>query len=242
MAFFVTIIILLVIVAAMITSLVFANKGAADITKIKINGKSSWKNSEELKSAHRLLTWLSVAGWITIALVIVGIIMFFVFGGEAVEGAEEAKEVEQPVGKKKKGSFITDVVMFLAAAATLTIGIMGVLAARNINAAQADTANGISPDDPAWNTAYEDTIICASIGIGTVGIIVILFIIRACAKHSAKKVKITAEKEKKEAEKEKIDELEEQKETFELEKQQELEEKRQELLAKKKELDAKKKV
>ena len=255
---------MVVIVLAMVIALGFANTAAAAITKINVT-QGSWKKVPELKSAHSYLTWLSVAGWILIALVIVGIVLFFIYGGEVVGAASEASSFEQLAAKgakKKKGSFMIDAVLFLAAGITITIGILSAIAARNLRKAQSDAANGIDPTDPAYSKAYSDTIIAASLGIGTIGLIVLVFIIHAYAKHAAKtsqlkkqeaiKEKKIQEKEAKEEElKEKQEQLKEEKEEREAERkaeaderaqerQIELEEKKEELAQRKAELESQK--
>lgn len=192
---------MVIIVLALVIALGFANTSAAAIPKITTSQKS-WKDVPELKSAHSYLTWLSVAGWITIALIITGIVLFFVFGGEFVEGAEEAEQVEKKLTKKKKGgSFMLDAVLFLAGGITITIGIISALAASNLRRAQANADNGIEAGDKYYSKAYDDAIIAASLGIGTIGLLILVMIIHASAKHAAK----TSQLKKEEAQKKKIE-------------------------------------
>lgn len=245
MGLFVTILIMVIIVLAMVIALGFANAAAASITKIT-TATGKWKDVPELRSAHSYLTWLSVAGWITIALIITGIVLFFVFGGEFVEGAEEAESVEKSLTKKggKKGNFMLDAVLFLAAGITITIGIISAMAARDLRKAQGNSANGISASDDAYSKAYTDTIIAASLGIGTVGLLILVMIIHASAKHAAKTSQLKKEearKEKiKEAHEEKVKEQEEHKEELLEEKQNAAEERREEAEERKLELQQKK--
>ncbi len=164
---FATIILLLIIVATLFAALIFANKGAAAVTKIRPSG-GSYKAVPELRTAHSLLTWLSVAGWISIALVITGIVLFFIYGGEFAAEAEASQSVVQ--GSQKKSSFMTDAIIFGTAGIVLIIGFIGVLAARDINRAAKNPDNGIDRNSSAFQKAYHDAIMAASLGIGVIGL------------------------------------------------------------------------
>lgn len=191
-----TVLIIIIVAIAMIVALIFANKAAADITKIKPNGKS-YRSVPQLKTAHKMMTWLSVAVWITIALAITLGILYFIFFGEEAAVISEIESTKSE--KKSSGSAFIDITIFLLFGVTLTIGVLGILAAQNLSDAQNNPANNI-PDDDTYKKAYHDTIIAASIGVGVVGIIILVYILHAITKRRKKEEEMQLKKEKAQAE------------------------------------------
>lgn len=188
---FVLIMILVLMIAVFVAALVFATKTASDITNIKTDSLKNYKDSPDLRSAHSMLTWVAVVGWISIALLIVAVI----FGWEAIfgvaeEGGEAAaeEEAEGENAEKEQGvsSIFLRLCLFLVSAASIAIGVFGILAAQKIKNAQKVTANDIDPANKAWNQAYKSAIITASLGVGVIGLIVVMWIIKAAAKKSAR--------------------------------------------------------
>lgn len=195
---FVLIILLALMIGVFIAALVFATKTASDITDIKTDTLKSYKDSPDLRSAHSMLTWVAVVGWIAIALLIVAVI----FGWEAIAGAGEeaaSAEAEGEAGEAGEGgekenaekeegvsSIFLRLCLFLVSAASIAIGVFGILAAQKIKRAQKDTANDIDPANKAWNKAYKSAIITASLGVGVIGLIVTMWIVKTAAKKSAR--------------------------------------------------------
>ena len=172
MNIFLLIIIIFVIAAALVAALVFATKGASDITKISIPGKK-WHDNPHLHDAHTMLTWLVVICWIAIPLLIL-LVILLIFGGLLSSAT------------KKGGKHMMLILALLGVSGlSLAIGIVAIFAAENMRQAPADTTAGFDSTDPNYLKAYHDTIISAAVGIGAVGMVVLLGILIAVARHAA---------------------------------------------------------
>ncbi len=64
----------------LVVTSVFAVKAAVEVTDV-----DDWDKDDNLKKAHSWLTWASVAGWISVALIITLVVLYLVFGLETAE-------------------------------------------------------------------------------------------------------------------------------------------------------------
>ena len=125
----------------------FATAAAVKVTKI-----DNWDNNDKLRSAHRNLTWAAVITWITIALILVGAILYFIYG---LETAAET------------GKYVAWGLLALSLIAVIFVGILSAIAASDIN------TSGVSDK----KSADRDAVIAAILGIvGSVLIITVLLI------------------------------------------------------------------
>ena len=137
----------------------FATNAAVRITKIP-----GYKQNPKLTNAHK---WLSIAAavtWISIALIVLGIILMIFFAPEVAE----ASTAEQAAGGSSTsfGTYILYGLLFLIMGGVITVGILSAIAARDINSAK------IQNDD---NAARQATI-AAVIAIPVFVIILIVLI------------------------------------------------------------------
>lgn len=145
-----SVLILVIVTAALIVSLVYVTMAAS-----KLTGVDGYKSNADLQSAHSYLTWTAVGMWILLALLIVGIGLLLFFGPEFAFAFH---------------GLIINGLLVLMIAGALTVGILSIIAATKIN------ASGLYGEGNG-KTAYTDTIIAASLTIGIVGILFILLII-----------------------------------------------------------------
>lgn len=191
-------IILFVMLITFITALVFATSAAKNITDIKLQGGKSWRNNKYLQSAHSMLTWLAVGGWIALALLITGIVVYFVEGGEL-----------GGIGLLFKALLVAVTIM------TFIIGVLGIISAEDIKKSTKDPNPPFNTtgDNSAYIKARHNSILAASLGIGVIGFIILLWIMILSAKHSAKTSAVRKEENKeKEEEREEKNKLKEQEE------------------------------
>ncbi len=177
---FIIIALLLILVAVMIASLVFATKSASDITKITVPNSKSWKNNTNLQDAHNMLTWLAVGGWISVALILFGLVVFLFTGGK------------EKINGKANPVFIG--LLLTVTGVTIAVGVLSILASQNLAKAPNNAKYPFEPgDSDHYGSARKDGILAASLSIGVIGIIVLMWIILIAARNSAKKSKEKAE-------------------------------------------------
>jgi len=93
--------------------------GYATNAAVRLGGNSD----PELKSAHGYLTVVAVAAWLSVALIIGGIIAYIIFGSETVEVT---------------GNWVVYGLLFFTLALVLTVGILSAIAAAKIGTSKAD--------------------------------------------------------------------------------------------------------
>ena len=104
------------------------------------------ENDSDLESAHKWLTWTAVISWISVALIILGGILYAYWGlGNIV----------------KTGNWVIYIMLFLSMVLVILIGIFSAIAASKMNNTEADNKG-----------AYHQAIVAAVLGI--VGFILIL--------------------------------------------------------------------
>lgn len=128
----------------------YSTNSAVRITKIP-----NYKDDKKLESAHRNLSIAAVITWITVAAIIIGAILFLIFGSEETVAAEESTGI----------SFGSIIVYFLLGVSLLATGFVGVLSA--IAAGEINDS-----DVPNKKSANRQAIIAAVLAI--VGAVLIL--------------------------------------------------------------------
>jgi len=99
----------------------FSTNAAVRITKIP-----NYKDNKKLESAHRNLSIAAVITWITVAALVIGIILFLIFGSEETAAAEEETGISF-------GSIIVYFLLGVSLFATIFVGILSAIAAGEIN-------------------------------------------------------------------------------------------------------------
>ena len=138
--------------------------GFATNAAVRLGGKTD----PDLVYSHKILTISSIVAWLSVALIIGGIIAYIVFGSETVEVT---------------GNYVVYGLLFFILLLILTVGILSAIAAYNINKT---TANN--------DGAYKASIVSAVLAI--IGFVLVLGIILFKAFHKPKKEK--EEKQEKE--------------------------------------------
>lgn len=165
--------------ATMIASLVFATEAAKHISKVSVPNAKSWKDNSNLKESHNMFTWISVGGWIAVALIFFGLVVFLFSGGK------------EKIGGKTSPVFV--ILLLAVIGVTITIGVLSILGAENLNKAPNNATYPFDTGSPNYNAARKDSILTASLAIGVFGLIVLMGIMLLLAKSSAKKSKEKAE-------------------------------------------------
>lgn len=115
----------------------------------------------ELKSSHTLLSWASVAAWVSVAGILVGGGLYLFFASETIEAT---------------GNWVVNGFLFLTLILVGAVGILSAIAATRINSTQADN-----------NGAYLQTIIAAILGIVAFVMILVIIGIKFFYKAKGKK-------------------------------------------------------
>lgn len=123
----------------------------------------------ELASAHKYLTIVAVISWISVALIIGGIIVYIIFGFETVEVT---------------GKWIIYLLLFFTLGLVLAVGILSAIAAYKIGASKADNKG-----------AYRQAIIATVLAIIGFVLVAIILGIRLFYKPKKKIGELTNEKE-----------------------------------------------
>lgn len=152
-----------VFIIAAIVLLAIAGGFATDAAR-RVTTIPNWESNAELKSAHSYLTGAAVATWISIPLVIVLLILYFVYGSESIEIT---------------GNAVTFIFLLFILAMVILIGILAAIGASKINQANVSNNEG----------SYRQAIIAASLALGVMGIIIIILISRAIYRAKYKKEK-----------------------------------------------------
>lgn len=142
----VSIVLFIVILIVLIYSLVKVTEASTSL-----NGTRS--NDPNIQKAADYVYYTAVSLWVTIALLVIGIICFIIFGFSLVPSL---------------GGLVFYFVYFILIIALIAVGVLSALAASNIAA---------SPEKPKYAEAYKDTIIAASVSLASLGIIIIAAIV-----------------------------------------------------------------
>lgn len=144
--------VLSIIAAALIFSLVYANIAASTI---------AGSDDPNLKTAHKYLTWVSVLGWISIAIVVIIFILIVVVGEELI---------------LLVAGMVIDGILLTLLIISLSIGVMSVLSSVKIGDSDAyqDPDNA---DHSKAVTGKNDCIISSVASLGSVGALIGMLII-----------------------------------------------------------------
>ena len=113
----------------------------------------------DLKSSHYYFTIVAIVAWLSVALIIGGIIVYIIFGSETVEVT---------------GNWVIYLLLFFTLALVLTVGILSAIAAYKIGASSADNKG-----------AYRQAIIATVLAI--VGFVLVAIILGIRLFHKPKK-------------------------------------------------------
>lgn len=170
---------LFVVFALLITALYYLTKASSDVTKA-----DNYKSDDKLKQAHSYLVWSVVAMWITLALLVTGVVLGFVFGGEAVFF--------------QAGGWIANILTFILLFLCFFVGVIAAVSAALINS----TPNGKTGKG---KDAYMDCIIASIITFGLLFLIVAYYFVKYEARRHAQKKKLEEDRQRNEALKEGIE-------------------------------------
>ena len=156
---------MLIVSIGVIISLVYVTKAVDDIESI-----DDYQDNDDLSKAHEYLLWTSIACWITLGLLVIGVILLFVYGSEFAYAG---------------GGWISNGILLFLIAMCITVGVIAAVAAGRIFSS-GESGSG------AGQTAYSDTIIAAVISLSLVGILFIGWIIYMLVRRSKAKKKAEA--------------------------------------------------
>lgn len=139
--------------ASLITLIIsgfFSTSSAVRVTRI-----TAWDKNPKLTSAHNKLSFSAVITWITVALIIVGIILFLVYG------IEEAAAMPEII------NIFLYILLLVSLIATIAVGILSAIASQEI----ADS--GVSNNQNSRAQAITAAVLAI---VGFVAIIVVFFV------------------------------------------------------------------
>lgn len=139
MALVLNIILFLILFALLITTGVFASIGAADTTKSSIPA---------VNSAFHYLTWSAILSWVAVALVVLAVILYFVYGGETISAT---------------GNTVMMVLLGFVLVVTIVVGILCAIATAKL----ANTGQ---------DAAYRNSLVATIVSLGGVGLLIIILI------------------------------------------------------------------
>ena len=155
MGFIINIVLLLGAIGLLAVSGGYSTDAARRVTDI-----TGWDSYPDLRSAHTLLSWSAVAAWLGLALVIILLVLYFIYGFETIEIT---------------GNLVTYLFLFGVLGLVILVGVLSAVAADKINKANVSDNKG----------AYKQAIIAAVLSLGTLGIIILLAIIKYMIKKKA---------------------------------------------------------
>ena len=139
-------------------------------------------NNTDLNTAHRYSYIGAIVAWITVAFLLIGGILLFIYGGAEIYASGTSK-------------FFIYGVLFICLLGTIVVGILAILTAIYINRANVSDNNG----------AYQQAIIAAVIATVVFVLVIVVLLIKVFYKPKNKEVE--AEDKKIEEEKEELKEL-----------------------------------
>jgi hypothetical protein len=160
----------------------YAIIGAKDIGQ-----NSKYDDDHKLQQAYKYLLIAGIVSWLVIVLVIIGIVLFFMYGGTYVMYAM---------------SWLAIGLIILVGAMSIAVGVLCIIAANDI--VKSPNYSGDGSDLKAYHAA----IIAASCAIGSVGIVILIGIVYFVM-QSRKKKQVREAKAKQEEFKHNIIELKE---------------------------------
>lgn len=126
----------------------------------KVTDITGWDSYPDLRSAHTLLSWSAVVTWIGLGLIILLSILYIIYGLESVEIT---------------GNIVTYLLLFGVLGLVILVGILSAVAADKISKANVSDDKG----------SYRQAIIAASLSLGTLGVIILLAVIKFVVKKKS---------------------------------------------------------
>jgi len=156
---------LLVLLIIVLLILFFISAGLLTQASTKIGPGTTDPN---LSYAYSILTWLVVLIWLLVALIIIGIIIYFIFYAEAspeIELASAYNQLKQNETTSTLGVGLT-ILLFVIIVLVIIVGVFAAIAASSIS------KYGGYKTQPDIYRAYEDCAISAVLCLGAIGIII----------------------------------------------------------------------
>lgn len=141
MALVLNIILFILLFLLLITTAVFSSIAASDVSRV---------TTSQIHTAFIHLVWASVISWISVALVALAVVLYFVYGGETISFTGNA--------------VLLTLLGFIVIMLIIT-GILDAIAASNLHG------------QPNVGAAYRNAIIAAVTSLGGVGLIIIMLIV-----------------------------------------------------------------
>lgn len=155
MAEFLDIFLLVIMIILLITAGVFATKSAVAVKNI-----NNYSSDADLQNAHRNLTGASIGAWVGVALIIIIIGLYLYFASETAGVT---------------GGFFALGLLIFTMLLVLLVGVLSILAARDIGKSSNYAGSGSS--------AHRDAVIAASVSIGGLGLMLIILIFIIVSVH-----------------------------------------------------------
>jgi hypothetical protein len=134
-------------------------------SSVRITGIPGYKEIPDLESAHKWASIAAVVTWISIALMIVGIILYIVFASETAEFTAK---------------WVIYGLLFLTLVGTITVGILSALTANDVNKSKV----------PDKNLADRQAIIAAVLAIVVFVLVVVVLILTFVHKSKKKETSL----------------------------------------------------
>jgi ABC-type sulfate transport system permease component len=119
-----------------------------------------------LSYAYKITTWIAVLTWVIVALIIIGIIVYFFFYAEAAPEIAVANAYKQLQSKPETLSTGLTIFLVIIILLVLIVGILAAIAASSIS-----NYSGYKTNADIYR-AYEDSAISAVLCLGSLGILV----------------------------------------------------------------------
>ena len=130
----------------------YATNAAVRVTKIP-----AYKQNKKLDRAHRLLSGAAVATWIGVALIIFLFILYLIFGVES---------------EAYTGGTVYNLLLLITIGLVILVGILSAIAANDIRTSKINDNKN----------SFRQSVIAASLNLGVLGLIIIIFIVRSLIK------------------------------------------------------------
>lgn len=152
----------LIILVVLLAIIFFISAGLLTQASTKIGASNTDPN---LAYAYKITTWIAVLTWVILALIIIGIIVYFFFYAEAAPELAAANALQQL--QKQPETLSTGLTLFLVVI-ILLVFIVGVFA--SIAAVSISNYTGYKTNTDIYR-AYEDSAISAVLCLGSLGIL-----------------------------------------------------------------------
>jgi Na+/proline symporter len=170
MSFAVVIVLVVVFLIVLIISGFYVTRAAVRIKRIH-----GYSNDTDLQKAHKNVTYGAVITWIAVGLLVL-IIFGMVYFGSETAGASFAES-----RKNNKGHPLMLIFICVCGILGFLNGVLAAIAARDMK-----RSSNFDRSNSEVNSAYIACIVAASTGIGSVGLLILIFLVYAIYNHRNK--------------------------------------------------------